>query len=145
MILYRIKSTGIHVGTKKAAEDTGEPFEKIDVDTAKDALIEYLNKLVEGAAPADPEDHQDDNDGITAEAVTPVSKPAKLSDTDSLGQTAGWLSNYRQESFDRGASLNAMVNLEGALMSAPLEVALRLNTLVAERLRDFATKKGMLK
>ena len=111
MRAYKL-TDGTHVGTQ--AEIVGD-FEQVEVPTDKEGLLKYINNLQLTSTP-EPESEPE---------PTPM----------------GWLSEWQAEKAGQDEELNLNVELDEALLRAPLDTCLRLLSLVAERTREHLSKE----
>ena len=112
MKTYRSKQTGVFVG-RQADQVESEDYEVVEVPTAKDDLIQFINELAPASEPA--------------EAAEPVTAP----------EPAGWLRTWQAEKAEQGAEWDLALELDEAIMRAPLPKAMRLAELAYGRLSEF--------
>lgn len=111
-----LTQSGVYFSTQAEAKDAGEPYEIVEVPTDKPGLLAYLNALekVDGQ--------------LSEEIATPV-VPPKLNETDAA------YAKVRQD------VLQGNLDLEETLWNAPLDLCLRLATIIMDRTREHFAKE----
>lgn len=116
MKTYRSKETGLFVGRQVDQVD-GETYEVVEVPTSKDELIEFLNQ---------------------SQQVSPVpaadSPPLETSPVPQSTEAEQTYARFRADVAE------GRVDLEETLWAAPLEVCLRLASIVYERTHEHFVK-----
>ncbi len=117
MKTYRSQTTGLFVG-RQADQLPDELYEVVEIPISKDELIEFINQL----QPAEEKVHGE-----------PSTEPTRVD----------WLRQWEIDTKERGRELELALELDAAIMRAPMLKCLRLAELIYGRLGDLAGKEKL--